>query len=456
MTLSCRRPKFPIYPHFLRPLRGLTRRINQTAVDDTDMGLKVPSAPRLVAIVMGYVCDVRRAGSFRLASTPSAMYNLEHIEQQIAAGRSITGVSKADLPTPALIIDLDRLEANITRMADYAKQTGISLRPHSKTHKTPEIARRQIAAGALGICCATIREAEAMALAGIEGLLITSEMVGPNKIARLIRLTQQRPDTMATVDSAINAQTLSDAAVASNTTLNLMIDIDPFGRRSGIASGHLAEDLGKLVDSLPGLQLRGVHGYSGAASHTRGFTERKKASAAHMLPVIASFEAMKKAGLPVEIMSGASTGTYNIASQFDGMTELQVGSYVVMDVDYRRIGGQSGDVYDDFAPALTVLSTVNSKCHSDIATIDAGIKSFATDQDVVPEVVGLEGSTYSFNGDEHGRIHLANAARDLELGEKIELIITHCDPTVNLYDRMYACRGDDVVEVWPVAGRGHI
>lgn len=391
-----------------------------------------------------------------MATTPSATYDLERIENQIARGRAITGVRKSDLPTPALLVDLDKLEANITRMAAYAKSAGISLRPHSKTHKTPEIARRQIAAGALGICCATIREAEAMAKAGIGGLLITSEMVGANKIARLVRLTQQRPDTMSVVDSAIHAQELSDAAVASNTTLNILIDIDPFGRRSGIAPGAPAEDLGKLVGSLPGLQLRGVHGYSGAASHISGFPERKKGSTEHMLPVIASFEAMKKAGLPVEIMSGASTGTYNIDSHLEGMTELQVGSYVFMDVDYRRIGCESGEVYDEFAPSLTVLSTVNSKGYADIATLDAGIKSFATDQDVVPEVVGLAGAVYSFNGDEHGRIHLDGADRDLAHGEKIELIITHCDPTVNLYDRMYACRGDDVVEVWPVAARGHL
>lgn len=391
-----------------------------------------------------------------MATTPSTTYDLERIEKQIARGHAITGVRKSDLPTPALLVDLDKLEANIARMAAYAKSVGISLRPHSKTHKTPEIARRQIAAGALGICCATIREAEAMAKAGIEGLLITSEMVGPNKIARLIRLTQQRPDTMSAVDSAIHARELSEAAAATNTTLNVLIDIDPFGRRSGIAPGAPAEELAKLVDSLPGLELRGVHGYSGSASHIPGFAERKKGSTEHMLPVIASFEAMKKAGLPVEFMSGASTGTYNIDSHLDGMSELQVGSYVFMDVDYRRIGCEAGEVYDEFAPSLTVLSTVNSKGHADIATIDAGIKSFATDQDVVPEVVGLDGAVYSFNGDEHGRIHLDGAARDLALGEKIELIITHCDPTVNLYDRMYACRGDDVVEVWPVAARGQL
>ena len=396
-------------------------------------------------------------GVFRLSPSASySTYNLDRVEQLIARGHGITGLTKAELPTPALVVDIDKLESNIAQMSDYAKQAGISLRPHAKTHKTPEIARRQIAAGALGVCCATIHEAEALARAGLSGLLITSEQVGLNKMARLIRLTEQRPDTMSVIDSAAHAEALNDAASVGKTVLNILIDIDPYGRRTGIAPGIKAEELGKLVDSLPHLNLRGVHGYSGAASHVHGWANRKNESTDHMLPVLASFEAMKKAGLPMEIMSGASTGTYNIDSQLAGMTELQVGSYVFMDADYRSIGGQSGAVYDDFRPSLTVLSTVVSKRYSDIATIDAGIKSFATDHDALPEVVGIEGATYSFNGDEHGRIHLDKAARDLQLGEKLELIISHCDPTVNLYERMYVCRGEQIVDVWSVAGRGNI
>lgn len=389
-------------------------------------------------------------------SASYSTYDLERVEQLIARGRGITGLSKADLPTPALIVDIDKLEANVAQMADYAKQAGVSLRPHIKTHKTPEIARRQIAAGALGVCCATIREAEAMARAGLSGLLITSEQVGLNKMARLIRLTEQRPDTLSVVDSPAHARALSEAAVIEKTVLNILIDIDPQGRRTGIEPGSKAEELGKLIDSVPNLNLRGVHGYAGAASHVRGWAQRKNESAGMMRPVLAAFEAMKKAGLPMEIMSGASTGTYNIDPQLGGMTELQVGSYVFMDADYRTIGSQSGAVYDDFRPSLTVLSTVISKNHPGIATIDAGIKSFATDHDALPEVVGIEGAAYRFDGDEHGRIHLEKAARDVQLGERLELIISHCDPTVNLYERMYVCRGDQVIDVWQVAGRGNI
>jgi D-serine deaminase-like pyridoxal phosphate-dependent protein len=382
-------------------------------------------------------------------------YDVDEIERRLAKGKGIEGVSKYDLATPSLILDLDACEYNIRTMAEHAKKSGINLRPHAKTHKTPEIAKRQLAAGALGVCCATIREAEAMSKAGIGGLLVTSECVGPNKMARLVRLTKERPETMSTVDSAWHAEQLSEVAQATGVTLNIMIDIDPTGRRTGIAPGPGAVELGKKVDSLPGLKLKGVHGYSGASSHVKGFEDRKTHSEKVMTPVIDSFLGMQKAGLPAEIMSGASTGTYNIDSGMDGMTELQVGSYVVMDVDYRRIGGKSGEIYTDFKPALTVLATVMSKNYDDIATIDAGLKAFATDRTFGPDVL-LPGVTYSFNGDEHGRLHLEKAEKEVKLGDKVELIVPHCDPNVNLYDRMFVCKGDKVVEIWQVLGRGHV
>ncbi len=390
------------------------------------------------------------------AARSTTGYNLEEIEQKLAKGSGISGVHKADLPTPSLILNLDHFEHNLNHAADHAKKHGLDLRPHAKTHKTPEICKRQIAKGALGICCATIREAEVMQANGIKGLLVTGELVGPNKIARLIRLTRKAPDTMAVVDNPLHAEMLSEAAQAYKVKLNIMVDIDPTGRRTGIAPGSGAVELGKKVDSLPGLELWGVHGYSGASSHVKGFEERKQHSEKFMVPVIDSFKAMQKAGAPARIMSGASTGTYNIDSGLDGMTELQVGSYAVMDVDYRRIGGKDNDeVYTDFKPALTVLATVMSKNYDDIATLDSGIKSFATDRAFGPEPL-LEGVTYSINGDEHGRLHLENAKVKVEFGDKVELIVPHCDPNVNLYDRMYVCRGDEVVEVWKVEARGNV
>lgn len=383
-------------------------------------------------------------------------YRLEEIERQLKSGKGIEGVTKHDLATPALLLDLDRLEANIGKMAKHAKKSSIDLRPHAKTHKCAEIARRQLKAGALGACTATIYEAERMAAAGIPGILITSEMVGPNKIARLVRLTKAHPDTMAVVDNPAHAEQLSEAAQAGKATLNILVDIDPVGRRTGVQSGEPAVELAKKIDNLPNLKLRGVHGYSGRSSHVEGFEARKEHSYKYMGPVIDSFRKMKQDGLPVEIMSGASTGTYNIDSGLDGMTEMQVGSYVFMDVDYRRIGGKSGEVYEDFKPSLTVLATVISKNHDDRATLDSGLKAFATDRRFGPEVIGYDGVTYGFGGDEHGILTLENPSREIRLGDKIELLVPHCDPNVNLYPHMYCTRGDKVVEVWEVTARGHV
>ena len=200
-----------------------------------------------------------------------------------------------------------------------------------------------------------------MAAAGIGGLLLTSETVGPNKIHRLMRLCTEHPDTMAVVDHAGNAEQLDEAARAAGVQLDVLLDVDPLGRRTGIPPGPGAVALAERIDRLVNLRLRGVHGYCGASSHVKGFEERKEHSERYMEPVLESYFAMRKKGLPVEIMSGASTGTYNIDSVLEGITELQVGSYALMDVDYRIIGGRGGEVYDDFQCALHVLATVISK-----------------------------------------------------------------------------------------------
>lgn len=386
----------------------------------------------------------------------SRAYTLEEIEERLRAEGPIEGVTKHDLPTPALLLDLDRLEANVSRMARHAQDAGVALRPHAKTHKCPEIARRQVAAGALGVCAATIWEAEVLARAGLPGILITSELTGPNKIHRLLRLAAAHPDTMSVVDNPEHAEQLSEAAEPAGLELNVLVDVDPVGRRTGVEAGEPAVELAKRIDSLAGLRLRGVHGYSGASSHVVGFEERRAHSRKYMQGPVGSFLAMQKAGLPAEILSGASTGTYNIDSELDAMTELQVGSYVFMDVDYRRIGGESGEVYDDFQPSLTVLGTVISKNHKDLATLDAGIKAVASDRDFGPEVLGIDGAAYRFGGDEHGILELESPSRELKLGEKLELLVPHCDPNVNLYDRLYCVRGDNVVDVWKVSARGHI
>ncbi len=360
-----------------------------------------------------------------------------------------------ELPTPSLLLDMDLFEANLDKMSRNAKRHSIGLRPHAKTHKCPEIARRQVEAGALGACTATIHEAETLAAAGIPGLLITSEMVGRNKMERLVALTRRQPDTLSVVDDLGHARQLNDAAEAGDVRLNVLVDIDPMGRRTGTTAGAAAMALAEGILKLSKLNLRGVHSYSGASSHVVGFAERKAHSAEVMAPPIETYQRMKKAGMPVEILTGASTGTYNIDPFLDEITEMQVGSYVFMDVDYRIIGGEGGEVYDDFAPALTVLTTVMSKRHRDLATLDAGMKAFATDRESVPEVKGISGTRYQFGGDEHGMLQLPNPSREIKLGDRLEFVVPHCDPTVNLYNFLLLRRGEQVEGYWPVAGRGH-
>ena len=360
-----------------------------------------------------------------------------------------------ELPTPCLLLDMDLFEANLDKMSRNASRHSIGLRPHAKTHKCPEIARRQVEAGALGACTATIHEAEVLAAGGIPGLLITSEMVGRNKMERLVALTRSQPDTMSVVDDIAHARQLNDAAEAGNVRLNVLVDIDPMGRRTGTTAGDPAMALAEGILKLSRLNLRGVHSYSGASSHVVGFAERKAHSEEVMAPPIETYQRMKKAGMPVEILTGSSTGTYNIDPLLEEITEMQVGSYVFMDVDYQIIGGQSGEVYEDFAPALTVLTTVMSKRHRDLATLDAGMKAFATDRESVPEVKGISGTQYQFGGDEHGMLQLPNPSREIKLGDRLEFVVPHCDPTVNLYNYLLLRRGEQVEGYWPVAGRGH-
>ncbi|MDQ3013811.1 MAG: DSD1 family PLP-dependent enzyme [Acidobacteriota bacterium] len=386
-------------------------------------------------------------------------YSHAEVDARMESGKGMYGLAKADLVTPALLLDLDLLEANIAKMAAHAKAAKINLRPHGKTHKCPQIAERQIKAGAIGLCMATIREAEAMSAAGIKNLFITCELVGKPKIERLIKLTRRAPETMSAVDSSVHAQQLSDAAVAAKIKLNVMMDVDPAGRRTGVPPGDAAIRLAEQIVKMPNLKLRGIHGYSGMSAHVNTFEARRNHSTKVMTPVLETFQQLKKMGLGLEIMSGGSTGTYNIDCELGrpglaGMTELQTGSYVFMDVEYRAIGGKSGAVYEDFASSLTVMATVISKSYSDHATTDAGIKAFASDKPKhLPEIKGATGVTLGYGGDEHGILMFNNSSRDFNIGDRIEFIVPHCDPNVNLYDRIYCVRGENVVDVWKTAGR---
>jgi D-serine deaminase-like pyridoxal phosphate-dependent protein len=363
-------------------------------------------------------------------------------------------MTRDELPTPALLLDLDRFERNIRKMAAFVAGAGKKLRPHAKTHKCPEIALRQLEAGAVGVCVAKVGEAEVMAAAGVRNLLITTEVVGPEKIGRLLRVLELRPETIAVVDHPDNVAELGRAMERAGFVLNVLVDVDVGGRRTGVQPGEPAVELGRAVRRQPALNLRGLQGYAGQCAHVIGFEERRRASRRVMGRLMKTRELFEKDGLPVDIVSGGSSGTFNIDSELEGLTELQSGSYCVMDLDYRRIGSSRGDAYDDFEMALTVLTTVISVPSDEMAMIDAGLKAFSTDKPFVPEAVEWPGIEYSWAGDEHGRLTLTQPGRLPRLGERIEFFTPHCDPTINLYDRFYAMRGDSVEAIWQIAARG--
>ncbi|MFN7930270.1 MAG: DSD1 family PLP-dependent enzyme [Blastocatellia bacterium] len=370
---------------------------------------------------------------------------------RVKEGKPLT---KSDLVTPCLLLDLDAFEGNLNKMAAHCKASNINLRPHGKSHKCPEIALRQRKAGAIGLSVATIREAQAMAAAGITGMLITSELIGRPKIERLLQVVRKAPDTLTIVDDLTHAQELNEAAGGAKLKLNVMIDVDPGGKRTGVASGAPTIALAEKLMKLPHLKLHGIHCYSGSSAHVQGFEARRQHSMNAMLPAIETFTQLKQRGLPLNILSGGSTGTYNIDPAFKGMSELQCGSYVFMDVEYQMIGGQTNDkLYDDFASSLTVMATVISRQHADRATTDAGIKSFATDRKFGPNLKDLTGARVVISSDEHGIVLLDNPSREVKLGDRLEFIVPHCDPNVNLYDRMYCVRGENVVDVWRIVGR---
>jgi 3-hydroxy-D-aspartate aldolase len=379
-------------------------------------------------------------------------YSHEEVVRKVQEHGSVAGVSRADLSTPCLLLDLDRFEANIDKMSLHSRNSSVALRPHAKTHKCVEVARRQIKAGARGICVATIAEAEVMSRAGVRGLLITAEMVGRPKVSRLMKLLKKSPDILAVVDHPDNVAELQQAAEAAKVRLGIMIDLDVGSNRTGSLPGEPALLLAERIGKSKNLELKGVCAYAGHSSHVVGFDARKESSNEAMGKAIATRDLLAKHGHNAEIVSGGSTGTYNIDSSIKGVSELQAGSYVFMDVDYRRIGGQSGSVYEDFAPALTVLGTVIHRSGNK-AVLDAGIKAFATDRKFGPEPKDISGVTYSFRGDEHGSLALENPSREIKLGDRIEMIIPHCDPNVNLYDRIYGIRGEKVESVWSVLDR---
>ncbi len=371
-----------------------------------------------------------------------------------AADDKLVGVSKWELDTPALCVDLDKFSSNLTSMRSRLAEMKVASRPHAKTHKCPTIAKLQLAGGAIGICTAKISEAEVFSASGVGPILMTTSNVTANKIKRAMQIRKTNPQFIQAVDYPQNARDLNDAAKAAGVVADVVIDV-AIGTRSGVPAGDQAVALAQLVDKLPNLKLRGVISYDGGAQHIKGFKNRLDQTLNRFAPSLDTYERMKKSGLNTEIFSGGGTGTYNILPKVRGVTDVQVGSYIFMDCQYIEIGGESNEeMYTDFAPSLTVVTTVLNTYFPNSLTTDAGAKALTLNKPG-PWVVGEKGFTYNAGSDEFGVIRYETAQRSYKVGDKLELIVPHCDPVVNEYDQMYAIRGDKVEAVWPIAARGH-
>jgi len=348
-----------------------------------------------------------------------------------------------DVDTPALLLDLDRVERNLDRMAALVAATPVKLRPHAKTHKTARIAKMQLERGAIGICCAKLGEAEVLADGGITDVLVTTEIVGERKIARLIALAARATPTIV-VDDARAAAAISGAAIAAGMRIDALVDVDVGQHRTGVAPGAPAVALGRAVAALPGLRLRGLQGYEGHVQHITTVPARRDANAAAMSLLCTTAAAFEAAGLETGIVTTGGTGTAIFCAGFGAVTDVQPGSYVVMDAQYGDVQGVG------FESALTVLATVISVRES-WAVVDAGHKSLSSDAGA-PRVLGVN-AELRLAGDEHAKL-LFDGVPALPLGASVQILPGHCDTTINLYDEYVVHRSGTVIARWPIEGRG--
>ena len=351
----------------------------------------------------------------------------------------------AGIPTPALVIDVAAMERNIRRMAEYFEVGPCRLRPHFKAHKTPEIARRQLAAGSCtGLTCATVSEAEVVADL-CRDILIANEPVGPGKCERVAALARRVPITVA-VDSTPGLDAVAAAARHAGVTVSVLVDLNVGQTRCGVAPGLDAVSLGRQVASAEGVALRGLMGYEGHLVSLPDRADREARTRLAMAGLVETANMFRSDGLPCDVVSAGGTGTYDISGRIDGITEIQGGSYVLMDTDYGRL-----DV--PFEQAFWVVGTVISRPDPGRCVADCGHKSMTKDHGY-PVVRDLDGATVVSLNDEHATINVPPDCR-IGIGDRVYLRPSHTDPTINLHDVFYALDGDRVIGVWPIAARGY-
>jgi D-serine deaminase-like pyridoxal phosphate-dependent protein len=361
-------------------------------------------------------------------------------------------VSFDGIDTPALLVDLEAADRNIQRQLGHFAGSAVRVRPHLKTVKSPVFARRLLDAGASGVCVAKLAEAEVMAAAGIDDILLTTELVGARKLERLVALLRASPLTLTlVVDGAVAVDALADVLDAAGLRVPVLIDLDVGQHRTGVLPGAPALALARHVASRPALLLAGVQGYEGHLQHVLDAAERERACRAAMATLVECADALRADGHDIRTVTTGGTGTALFCKSCPGVTEVQPGSFVFMDVAYRRV---LGDAYE---PALTLLSTVISRPRVNEAVVDAGLKSLSTDMGVA-EPLDRPGVSYRPAGDEHGILSWDATAVENgpQVGEQIRFIPSHIDTTVNLHDGYHIVRNGACNTYWPVAARGKV
>jgi 3-hydroxy-D-aspartate aldolase len=364
------------------------------------------------------------------------------------------GMSLDEVDTPALIIDLDAFERNLKRLPERIAGSGVRLRPHAKTHKCAVVALKQVELGAVGVCCQKVSEAEALIYGGVRDVLVTNEIVGKQKLRRLMSLAGSAHIATCADDPA-QVSALNEAAGEAGITLPVHVEVNMGGNRCGVEPGRPALDLARRIGDAPHLSFAGLQAYHGSAQHLRTWEERQAAIASAVDKAAATRDLLSANGIACGNITGAGTGTFEFETGSGVYTELQCGSYIFMDADYGRNLDRDGGATRAFEPSLFVWATVMSRPTDDRAIVDAGLKALGMDSGP-PTVWDEPAAIYERASDEHGRLGISGATNRLRLGDKVKLVPGHCDPTVNLYDWYVGVRGERVEAIWPIVARGAV
>lgn len=361
----------------------------------------------------------------------------------------IIGLEKDAIPTPALLIDLEKMEYNISKMADFCRGKKINLRPHIKTHKTPLIAHEQIEAGAIGITCQNLAEAEVMAEAGIKDILISNEIIDIQKIKRLVNLAKYAR-TKVCVDSSKNIEDISQAAKEKRVRVGILVEVNIGMDRCGVSPGEPTLRLAQEVERQKNLEFLGLMGYEGHTVLIKSYEKRKRKTEEALGLLVDTKKLLEERGLECKIVSAGGTGTYEITGSYSGITEIQPGSYVTMDTAYESIE----DIGEEFEQALSLLTMVMSKPVDDRAILEGGIKAISIDMGI-PKIASNKGIRIDQLHEEHTLVKLKSGTKEqLKVGQKVELIPSHGCTTISLHDYFYGIRNGIVELIGRIEARG--